>query len=219
MFDVTFQSVSCLSNRTRPTAAVSALEDVVTTFGKMLRAMLGVWPLNWPPESAYILVKNRTRRNWTIAGPSSAVIIDRYSASSVFLYRSCSCDIDLLVYKKKKFVYDWCMWLELFNEMCVLMVGLLFCSRNQLATNTLALRKSYFMEFWPMWFRVDRTVTVDRSQMNDLKGRGNHFLWIYQLWWHDNCCTGLKQTNWLIRWTQANRLTDQLTILNRRLGA
>jgi len=35
-----------------------------------------------------------------------------------------------------------------------------------------------------------------------------------------NCCTllGCMQTNYQIRWTQANQLTDQLTVINRRRG-
>jgi len=31
-----------------------------------------------------------------------------------------------------------------------------------------------------------------------------------------NCCAGRRQTNYLTRWTQANQLTDQLTVINRR---
>jgi len=31
-----------------------------------------------------------------------------------------------------------------------------------------------------------------------------------------NCCAGRRQTNDLIRWTQANQLTDQLAIIYRR---
>jgi len=34
----------------------------------------------------------------------------------------------------------------------------------------------------------------------------------------DNCCAGRKQTNYLTRWTQANQITDQLTITSRRRG-
>jgi len=33
-----------------------------------------------------------------------------------------------------------------------------------------------------------------------------------------NCCAWRRKTNELIRWTQANQLTGQLTITNRRLG-
>ena len=33
-----------------------------------------------------------------------------------------------------------------------------------------------------------------------------------------NCYAGRKQTNYLTGWTQANQLTDQLTISNRRRG-
>ena len=33
-----------------------------------------------------------------------------------------------------------------------------------------------------------------------------------------NCYTGRRQTNHLTRWTHANQLTDQLTIINRRRG-
>ena len=33
-----------------------------------------------------------------------------------------------------------------------------------------------------------------------------------------NCYAGRRQTNYLTRWTHANQLTDQLTIINRRRG-
>jgi len=33
-----------------------------------------------------------------------------------------------------------------------------------------------------------------------------------------NCYAGRRQTNYLIRWTHANQLNDQLTIINRRRG-
>jgi len=31
-----------------------------------------------------------------------------------------------------------------------------------------------------------------------------------------NCCAGRRQTNYLIRWTQANQLNDQLAMISRR---
>ena len=67
-------------------------------------------------------------------------------------------------------------------------------------------------------------------QINDLKFvffkgrcRDNEFLLVYQLpstefsfAWH-SVDGGVRQEVQVLRWTQANQLTDQLTIINRRL--
>ena len=86
--------------------------------------------------------------------------------------------------------------------------------------------------------RICRTLAVhERSDVifRSLKGRGNQFcgdkidfkstLVIRLIFARaappaydkGNCCAGRRQTNYLIRWTQANQLSNKLTIINRLL--